>query len=99
MQRMPVWNPSVAPVQFWSWPARLNGCIHSTAHPGGISVNVGVFQGGTLSNVISAAACAEVDVRFSNSDEAARIENEIFNLRAYDERVQLIVGAVLIARR
>jgi glutamate carboxypeptidase len=66
--------------------------LHSfNGSSGGISVNVGVFQGGTLSNVVSAAARAEVDVRFSNSDEAAQIENEIFNLRPYDERVQLIV--------
>jgi glutamate carboxypeptidase len=57
----------------------------------GISVNVGVFQGGTLSNVVAAHASADVDVRFSTSDEAARIESEIRNLRPFDERVQLVV--------
>ncbi len=36
-------------------------------------------------------ARAEIDVRFSTTDEAARIENEILNLRAFDDRVQLIV--------
>jgi glutamate carboxypeptidase len=72
--------------------ARQTERLHSfNGSSGGISVNVGVFHGGTLSNVVSAAARAEVDVRFSNSDEAARIEKEIFNLRPYDERVQLIV--------
>jgi glutamate carboxypeptidase len=66
--------------------------LHSfNGSSGGISINVGVFQGGTLSNVVSAAARVEVDVRFSCNDEAARIENEIFKLRPYDERVQLIV--------
>jgi glutamate carboxypeptidase len=50
-----------------------------------------VFQGGTLSNVVAAQARAEVDVRFSTADEAARIENEILNLRAFDDRVQLII--------
>ena len=58
----------------------------------GISVNVGVFHGGTLSNVVAAEARAEVDVRFSTAAEAARIETEIFNLRPFDDRVQLIVG-------
>jgi glutamate carboxypeptidase len=57
----------------------------------GISVNVGVFHGGTLSNVIAAQARAEIDVRFSSSEEAARIENEIRNLRPIDPRVQLVV--------
>jgi glutamate carboxypeptidase len=72
--------------------ARQTERLHSfNGSSGGISVNVGVFQGGTLSNVVSAAARAEIDVRFSNAAEAARIENEIFNLRPYDERVRLIV--------
>lgn len=58
---------------------------------GGISINVGVLNGGTLSNVVAAEARAEIDVRFSSAEEAARVENEIFNLRPYDDRVQLIV--------
>ncbi len=57
----------------------------------GISVNVGVFHGGTVSNVVAAEARAEVDVRFSTSDEAARIESEFRNLRSSDPRVQLTV--------
>lgn len=73
--------------------ARQTERLHSfNGSSDGISVNVGVFQGGTLSNVVSSGARAEVDVRFSNSAEAARIQNEIFNLRPYDERVQLIVS-------
>jgi glutamate carboxypeptidase len=58
---------------------------------GGISVNVGVFHGGTVSNVVAAEARAEVDVRFSNSEEAARIESEFRNLQSSDPRVQLTV--------
>ena len=58
---------------------------------GGISVNVGVFNGGTLSNVVAGEARAEIDVRFSSADEAARIEREIYSLRPFDERVRLIV--------
>jgi glutamate carboxypeptidase len=72
--------------------ARQTERLHSfNGSSGGISINVGVFQGGTLSNVVPANARAEIDVRFSNADEAARIENEIFNLRPYDDRVQLII--------
>jgi glutamate carboxypeptidase len=57
----------------------------------GISVNVGVFHGGTLSNVVPAHARAEIDVRFSSNEEAAQVEREILNLRPIDGRVQLIV--------
>ncbi|HUS11815.1 MAG TPA: M20 family metallopeptidase [Pyrinomonadaceae bacterium] len=57
---------------------------------GGISVNVGVFHGGTLSNVVPAEARAEVDVRFNTISEAEWIEREIRNLRPSDPRVQLI---------
>jgi len=57
----------------------------------GITVNVGVVRGGTVSNVVAAEAVAEVDVRFSTNDEARRVETEMASLRSYDSRVQLIV--------
>lgn len=57
----------------------------------GISVNVGVVEGGTLSNVVAAEARAEVDVRFSSNEEALRLESEILHLRPFDNRVHLIV--------
>ncbi len=59
---------------------------------GGISVNVGVFNGGTLSNVVAGEARVEIDVRFNSAEEAARIEKEIYELRPFDERVRLIVA-------
>lgn len=55
----------------------------------GTSVNAGVVQGGTLSNVVAAEARAEVDVRFSSAEEGKWIEREILQLRPFDERVQL----------
>lgn len=58
----------------------------------GISVNVGVFHGGTLSNVVAAEARAEIDVRFCSEEQAAHLENEILNLRPIDDRVQLVVS-------
>ncbi len=66
--------------------------LHSLNGTGnGISVNVGVFHGGTLSNVVAALAQAEVDVRFSTADEAAQIEREFRNLVPLNERVRLVV--------
>ena len=58
---------------------------------GGIRVNIGVFHGGTLSNVVPADAQIQVDVRFSTPDEAAHIEKEILGLKPFDDRVQLMV--------
>ncbi len=70
--------------------ARQTERLHSfNGKAGSISVNVGVFHGGTLSNVVAAAARAEIDVRFSTAAEAKLIENEIFKLRSFDDRVQL----------
>ncbi len=72
--------------------ARQTDKLHSlNGTPDGITVNVGVFHGGTVSNVVAAQARAEIDVRFGTMDELARIESEILNLRPFDERVQLIV--------
>jgi glutamate carboxypeptidase len=59
---------------------------------GGISVNVGVVHGGTVSNVVAAQARAEIDVRFSSSQEAKLIEECLASLRPFDERVQVILG-------
>lgn len=65
--------------------------LHESNCGGGISINVGVVHGGTVSNVVPAQAVAEVDVRFGNSDEAKIIEKIFRDLRPFDERVQLIV--------
>jgi glutamate carboxypeptidase len=70
--------------------ARQTERLHAfNGNTGGISVNVGVFRGGTLSNVVAAEARAEIDVRFTTAAEADLIQNEILNLRPFDDRVQL----------
>ena len=72
--------------------ARQTDRLHALNGTGnGVSVNVGVFHGGTLSNVVAAQARVEIDVRFSTAAEATLIENEILNLRPIDDRVQLIL--------
>ncbi len=58
----------------------------------GITLTVGVVQGGTRSNVVPAQAHAEIDVRFRTAEDAARIEAGILNLQPFDKRVRLAVG-------
>jgi glutamate carboxypeptidase len=57
----------------------------------GTTLNVGVVEGGTRSNVVAAHARAEIDVRFSTGDEARRIERELGALEPFDPRVRLSV--------
>ena len=57
----------------------------------GITVNVGVVQGGTRSNVVAAEAAAEIDVRFSTAAESEIVKNTFLNLPPFDARVKLEV--------
>lgn len=50
----------------------------------GTTVNVGVVEGGTRSNVVAARAVAEVDVRFWTREEADRVDRAIRELRVDD---------------
>jgi glutamate carboxypeptidase len=58
---------------------------------GGITINVGVIQGGTRSNVVAAEAQAEIDVRFSTADELKTIEQVVLSTKSFDERVRLTI--------
>ena len=58
----------------------------------GTTVNVGVVSGGTHANVVPAEACAEIDVRFSTTGEARRLEESIKGLEPFDERARLHVS-------
>ncbi|MFY9224732.1 MAG: M20 family metallopeptidase [Blastocatellia bacterium] len=56
--------------------------LHSlTNHTEGISVNVGVIQGGTLSNVVAAEAKAEIDIRFWTNEQQQKIIAELENIK------------------
>jgi glutamate carboxypeptidase len=46
----------------------------------GTTLNVGVFNGGTTSNVVPAEATAEVDLRFWDPEESARIDEAVRGL-------------------
>ncbi len=72
--------------------ARQTQRLHSLSDPArGVSVNVGVFQGGTRSNVVAAEARAEIDLRFGSAEDARRLEETILSARPFDERVRLTV--------
>jgi glutamate carboxypeptidase len=56
--------------------------IHGLANPAaGTTINVGVVQGGTTSNVVPAYAHAHIDVRVTTLDEAQRVEAALHALR------------------
>ena len=64
--------------------------IHAVARPEiGTTVNVTTFRGGTTTNVIPEHAQCEIDVRFSQMDEAERIDTELRALTATEGRVSL----------
>jgi glutamate carboxypeptidase len=50
----------------------------------GITVNPGVIQGGTRSNVIAAEAWAEVDLRIARIADAAELEKKFAALKPFD---------------
>ena len=57
----------------------------------GLTVNPGVVQGGTRSNVVAAEAMADVDVRIARSKDAARVEKMFRGLRVRDKACRLVV--------
>lgn len=50
----------------------------------GLTVNAGVIRGGTRTNVVAAAAEAEIDVRIARAKDAARIDRRFRRLRVRD---------------
>jgi glutamate carboxypeptidase len=73
--------------------ARQTEQLHSINLSGsGITLNVGVVQGGTRSNVVAAEAQGEIDVRFSTEAEALEIERILSNLKPIDERTKVFVS-------
>jgi glutamate carboxypeptidase len=58
----------------------------------GTTVNVGTVAGGTHANVVPAEARAEIDVRFSTTAEARRVEDAVRRLEPFDSRARLRVS-------
>jgi len=61
----------------------------------GISVNAGVIEGGTRSNVVAAEASALVDVRIARVRDAAYIDKKLHSLRPGNRKCRLhLSGAI-----
>lgn len=58
----------------------------------GTTLNVGTISGGTHANVVPAEARAEIDVRFSTTSEARRVEEAVRGLESFDGRARLKVS-------
>jgi glutamate carboxypeptidase len=72
--------------------ARQTERLHSMSDPlSGTNFNVGVVRGGTRSNVVAAEAEIEVDVRFSCTKEAQRVNTLMSSLQSFDDRVHLAI--------
>ena len=73
--------------------ARQTEQLHALNLSGsGITLNVGVVQGGTRSNVVAAEAQGEIDVRFSTEAESREIERILSNLKPVDDRTKVYVS-------
>jgi glutamate carboxypeptidase len=57
----------------------------------GTTINVGVVNGGTRSNVIAAHAEAEIDLRIWTPQEAERVESALGNLQPAAPGVELVI--------
>jgi glutamate carboxypeptidase len=57
----------------------------------GITVNPGVISGGTRSNVVAAAASAQIDIRVLRLKDAPGLERKFRALRPFDKRCSIEV--------
>jgi glutamate carboxypeptidase len=55
----------------------------------GISVNPGVIQGGTRTNVIAAEAIVKIDVRIRSASQKASLDRKLRSLKPFDKRCKL----------
>jgi glutamate carboxypeptidase len=55
----------------------------------GISVNAGVIQGGTRTNVVAAEASVAIDVRIKAIHQAAALERKLRSLKPFDKHCKL----------
>ena len=72
--------------------ARIVLAVQAMADPArGLTVNVGVIEGGTRANVVAERARAKVDVRIGRLDDAAAFDRQMRALAAKDSRVTVSV--------
>jgi glutamate carboxypeptidase len=61
----------------WSLARFVDRVQSLTDYASGVTVNVGMIEGGTTRNTVPAHACCEVDVRFLTAADGVRIAQEI----------------------
>lgn len=67
--------------------------IEAMASPArGLTLNVGVIEGGTRSNVVPERASASVDVRIRRMEDGKKIERKVFGLRPVEPGVRLEIS-------
>lgn len=57
----------------------------------GVTVNVGVIEGGTRSNVVAAKSVAEVDVRVLTNEQARHLEDKIRSITPENDSIDLVI--------
>jgi glutamate carboxypeptidase len=61
----------------------------------GVSVNPGVIEGGTRTNVVAAEACLGIDVRIESAKQAAGVDRKMRALKPFDKKCKLeITGGI-----
>jgi glutamate carboxypeptidase len=61
----------------------------------GLSVNPGVIEGGTRTNVVAAEASVEIDVRIKKAKQAIGLDRRLRSLKPFDKRCRLeITGGI-----
>jgi glutamate carboxypeptidase len=61
----------------------------------GLSVNPGVLQGGTRTNVVAADASVDIDVRIKSAKQASGIDRKLRSLKPFDKHCKLeIAGGI-----
>jgi glutamate carboxypeptidase len=61
----------------------------------GISVNPGMIQGGTRTNVVAADASVGIDVRIKRAKQASGLDRKLHSLRPFDKHCKLeIIGGI-----
>jgi glutamate carboxypeptidase len=61
----------------------------------GLSVNPGVIQGGTRTNVIAAEASVAIDVRIKSAKQAAGIDRKLRFLKPFDKHCKLEIAGTI----
>jgi glutamate carboxypeptidase len=72
--------------------ARQITAIAKLSNREGLSVNAGVIEGGTRTNVVAAEASVGIDVRIKRAKQAAGIDRKLRSLKPFDKHCKLEIS-------